>query len=139
MSSGKWTDPRPLSPHLQVWRFHLTMLASITHRITGTALYFGSALIAAWIVALTLTPPSASEVPPLYQLIEAVITSIPGQVLLVLWAAAVLYHFANGIRHLLWDGPGIGFDPGPASAWSAFNFVFAIVGAVGLWAAATLI
>lgn len=139
MSSGDWTDPRPLSPHLQVWRFHLTMLASIMHRITGSALYFGSALIAAWIFALTLTPQTTGEAPQFYQLIETVISSIPGQVVLVLWAAAVLYHFANGIRHLLWDGPRIGFDPKTASTWSAFNFLFAIVGAAGLWAAATFI
>ncbi|MEL6663466.1 MAG: succinate dehydrogenase, cytochrome b556 subunit [Pseudomonadota bacterium] len=139
MSSGDWTDPRPLSPHLQVWKFHLTMLASISHRVTGTALYFGSALIAVWVVALTLPAGTNGEAPALYATIETIMTSIPGQILLVLWAAAVLYHFANGIRHLLWDGPGIGFSPKTASAWSAFNFVFAAVGAVAIWAAATLI
>ena len=52
MASTSRADPRPLSPHLQIWRFHITMAASITHRITGTALYFGSFLITAWIVAL---------------------------------------------------------------------------------------
>lgn len=139
MSSGDWTDPRPLSPHLQVWKPHLTMAASITHRITGVALYFGSALIAAWVFALSMPREADGAAPACYQFIEGVIASIPGQILLVLWAAAVLFHLVNGIRHLLWDGPNIGFDPKTASAWSAFNYVFAIAGAVAIWAAATLI
>ncbi|MEL6286252.1 MAG: succinate dehydrogenase, cytochrome b556 subunit [Pseudomonadota bacterium] len=139
MSGPGLTDPRPLSPHLQIWKFHATMVASITHRVTGSALYFGSFLIAAWIVALGLTPAAGEDVPAFYAAIEAVITSPFGQIILVLWAAAVLYHFANGIRHLLWDGPAIGFDPKVASAWSVFNFIFAGVGAIALWAAATLL
>jgi len=139
MSGSGWSDPRPLSPHLQVWKFHATMLASISHRISGVALYFGSFLIAAWIVALGLSPAEGEAVPAIYQTIEGVITSPFGQIVLVLWAAAVLYHFANGIRHLLWDGPKIGFDPKTASAWSVFNFTFAILGALALWAAATLL
>lgn len=138
MSSG-WSDPRPLSPHLQVWKPHLTMITSISHRITGAALYFGSALIALWIVALGLGPDAAGEPPALYGFIDMVVTSIWGQVLLVLWAAAVLFHFANGIRHLIWDGPRAGFEPGAASGWSAFIIFFALAGAVGLWAAATLL
>lgn len=139
MSSAERNDPRPLSPHLQVWKPHLTMVASISHRITGVALYFGSVLIAAWIVALGLPAQAGGEAPAAYQLIETVIASIPGQILLVLWAAAVLYHFANGIRHLLWDGPGIGFNPKTASMVSAFNFLFAAGGAVAIWFAATQI
>lgn len=139
MSSGDWTDERPLSPHLQVWKFHLTMLASILHRITGSALYFGSALIAAWIFALSLASQPNGDAPEFYQLIETIITSIFGQIILVLWAAAVLYHFANGIRHLLWDGPRIGFDPKVASIWSAGNIIFSVVGAGGIWVAASLL
>ena len=52
MSGSSGSDARPLSPHLQVWRPHVTMAASITHRITGVALYFGTFLIAGWIIAL---------------------------------------------------------------------------------------
>ncbi len=129
MSAKPTRDQRPLSPHLQVWRFHATMLASITHRITGAALYGGSLLITAWIVAL-----ASGEAA--YLRLQAVIFSWPGQVLLILWAAAVLFHFANGIRHLLWDGPRIGFSPKVASQVSIFNFAFAFLGAVALALAA---
>lgn len=129
MTGPKRAATRPLSPHLQVWRFHATMLASITHRITGSALYFGTFLIAAWLIALA----SGREA---YEAVEAIVFSIFGQVILFLWAVAVLFHFANGIRHLLWDGPGIGFSPKVASQVSIFNYAFAILGAVALFAAA---
>ncbi len=131
MSGSQKADPRPLSPHLQVWRFHATMAASITHRITGMGLYGGTLLIAAWLIALASGPKS-------YAMIEDIAFSIPGQILLFLWAIAVLYHFANGIRHLLWDGPGLGFSPKVASQVSLFNYAFAVVGAVALFLAATM-
>ncbi|MFN7179038.1 succinate dehydrogenase, cytochrome b556 subunit [Hyphomonas sp.] len=131
MSGSQKADPRPLSPHLQVWRFHATMAASITHRITGVGLYGGTLLVAAWLIALASGPKS-------YATVEDIAFSIPGQILLFLWAVAVLYHFANGIRHLLWDGPGLGFSPKVASQVSLFNYAFAVVGAVALFLAATM-
>lgn len=131
MSGSPKADPRPLSPHLQVWRFHPTMAASITHRITGVGLYGGTLLIAAWLVALASGPKA-------YGAVENIAYSIPGQVLLFLWAVAVLFHLANGIRHLLWDGPGVGFSPKTASQVSLFNYAFAVVGAVALFFAATM-
>lgn len=131
MSSAPKADSRPLSPHLQVWRFHATMLASITHRFTGMGLYGGTLLIAVWLVALANGPDA-------YNAVEAVAFSIPGQILLFLWAFAVLYHFINGIRHLVWDGPQVGFDPKVASQISIFNFAFAILGAGALMVAAIL-
>lgn len=128
MSGTNRADSRPLSPHLQVWRFHATMAASITHRLTGSALYFGSFLIAAWLIALATSRDA-------YNFVESVIFSIPGQVILFLWTVAILFHFANGIRHLLWDGPTLGFDPRTASMVSVFNFAFAILGAIAIWVA----
>ncbi|MBI1401404.1 succinate dehydrogenase, cytochrome b556 subunit [Hyphomonas sp.] len=129
MSGTQKADSRPVSPHLQIWRFHATMAASITHRFTGMALYGGTLLIAAWLFALASGPDA-------YAMVEAAAFSIPGQILLFLWAVAILYHFANGIRHLVWDGPGAGFDPKVASQISIFNYVFAIVGASALMFAA---
>ena len=84
--------------------------------------------IAAWIVALA----TSAEC---YGIIQDVVSAWYGQVIMFLWAVAVLYHFANGIRHLLWDGPHVGFDPKTASAVSVFNFLFAILGAAAIFAA----
>ena len=130
MTSTSRADSRPLSPHLQIWRFHITMASSITHRITGTALYFGTFLITAWIVALATNA-------EWYGVIETVISAWYGQIILFLWAVAVLFHFANGIRHLLWDGPHIGFEPKTASTVSVFIYLFAILGAAAIFAATT--
>tara|TARA_R110001606_G_scaffold131362_1_gene267288 strand:- start:130 stop:456 length:327 start_codon:yes stop_codon:yes gene_type:complete len=105
------------------------MAASITHRITGVALYFGTFLIAGWIIALATGADC-------YGAIEGILFSWYGSVILYLWAVAVLFHLVNGIRHLLWDGPNIGFDPGRASAVSVFNYAFAILGAAAIWLAA---
>jgi len=129
MSGPQRAATRPLSPHLQIWRYHVTMLASITHRITGAALYFGTFLIAAWLVALAISPDT-------FAAMQGIITSIPGKVILFLWAVAVLFHLFNGIRHLMWDGPGIGFSPKVASTVSTIIYFLAILGAVALMFAA---
>jgi len=129
MSGPQRAATRPLSPHLQIWRYHVTMLASITHRITGAALYFGTFLIAAWLVALAISPDA-------FAAMQVIITSIPGKVILFLWAVAVLFHLFNGIRHLMWDGPGIGFSPKVASTVSTIIYFLAIFGAVALMFAA---
>ena len=131
MSGTNQADSRPLSPHLGIWRYHATMFASITHRFTGMAMYFGTFLIAAWLAALASGPDA-------FAFFEPIISSIPGQVILFLWTVAVLFHLANGIRYLFWDGPHIGFDPKTASAVSVFNYVFAVLASVAIWAVVLL-
>ena len=127
MTSTQSTDNRPLSPHVSIWRWHATMAASICHRISGVALYIGSALIAALIIAVA-TGPAA------YAAVMGHVLSWYGRVILLGFTGALTYHFANGLRHLIWDGPGTGFAPGTASLVSIFNFVFAIAATLGIWA-----
>ncbi|MEM9010528.1 MAG: succinate dehydrogenase, cytochrome b556 subunit [Pseudomonadota bacterium] len=93
---------RPLSPHLTVYRPYLSMMMSITHRITGVALTLGLGLIICWFLAAAIGP-------EVFALADAALTSIIGLIVLVgsLWA--LWYHFANGLRHLWWD-TGHGFD-----------------------------
>lgn len=126
MADNNWNDPRPMSPHLQLWRFHATMVASITHRFTGVILYLGVLGLSAWILALVL----GQEI---FDCVSGLIDTLAGQSLLFLFSVAAWFHFANGIRHLLWDGPGIGFTPKVASLVSIFNFVFAILASIVLW------
>jgi len=103
------------------------MAASIAHRVSGCALYFGSALIAALIISVAIGPEA-------YAAVMELLLSIPGRIVLFGFTAALSYHLANGIRHLIWDGPGAGFSPGAASAVSVFNFLFAIAATFGIWA-----
>ncbi len=126
MAGTGWTDSRPKSPHLQVWKWHATMAASIMHRATGVALYFGAFLIAAWLVSTAVGPDA-------YKVVETLMFSLFGQLVLFGFTLAIFYHFANGIRHLLWDGPHRGFDPKTASLVSVFNFAFAIFGTAAIW------
>jgi len=125
VSAGKGKggpDGRPLSPHLQIWRWHATMLTSILHRATGVALYAGALLFALWLVSIALGP-------QVYALGAALIGTPVGQV--VLWGLvfAVSFHLLSGLRHLFWDF-GAGFNPKLAS----FLSTLIILGAVALTA-----
>ena len=105
--------PRPLSPHLQVYRWSLTMAMSILHRATGVALSVGSILIVAWLAALAAGPETFATA-------QAVAGSPVGLLVLFGWSVALFYHLCNGIRHLFWD-IGMGFEKAQArrSGWMA--------------------
>lgn len=124
--TGQHAGQRPLSPHVSIWRWHATMAASIAHRVSGVALYGASVIIAALIVA-------AASGPDAYQTALGLALSIPGRLVLFGATLAAGYHLANGIRHLIWDGPGFGFSPKTASLVSIFNFGFAIGFSLALW------
>lgn len=100
MSSKNNKDNRPLSPHIGIYKWQITMLLSITHRMTGLALYAGAFLLAWWIIANVYGCASC---------VNPIIASMPGKIILVLWSFALFYHMLNGIRHLFWD-MGKGFE-----------------------------
>lgn len=87
---------RPLSPHLMIYKPQLTSMMSITHRLTGAALAGGSLLLVWWVVALATGP-------DYFAYVQAIMASIPGQIVLFGFSVAVFYHLSNGIRHLFWD------------------------------------
>ncbi|MEM6410733.1 MAG: succinate dehydrogenase, cytochrome b556 subunit [Pseudomonadota bacterium] len=126
MATSNSVDTKPLSPHVQIWKWHWTMAASICHRVSGCALYFGTVLLAAWVI-------SAASGPEAYAVVEGFLLSWFGQFALFGFTAAMAYHFANGIRHLIWDGPGIAFAPRAASMVSILNFVFAVFVTLAIW------
>jgi succinate dehydrogenase / fumarate reductase, cytochrome b subunit len=120
-----WTDKRPMSPHVQVWRWHATMLGSILHRATGCALYAGAFLVAAWLFA-------AASGPETYDQFSTLAGSIVGQIVLFGFTVAALYHAINGARHLIWDA-GHGFTPKLASVVSTVILLTSVIGAVAAW------
>ena len=121
---------RPMSPHLQVWRWHVTMFTSIAHRATGLALYVGILILAGWVVALA----SGAEAFDTY---KALLGSPLGLVVLFGLTVAFLYHLANGVRHLFWDA-GKGFEPKTADMTGWAVIVFGVVAAVLIWIIAFL-
>ncbi len=86
----------PLSPHLQIYRWQLTMLMSILHRMAGVALAAGTLLILWMLMAL-------AQGPEAYAAFESFVTGPLGMLMLFGWSAALCYHLCNGVRHLLWD------------------------------------
>ncbi len=121
---------RPMSPHLQVWRWHVTMATSILHRGTGIALYVGVLILAGWAVALAAGAGA-------FELYGALLASPIGLLVLFGLTVSFLYHLANGVRHLFWDA-GKGFEPKTAdmTGWAAI--VFGLVAAVLIWIIALL-
>ncbi len=95
-------DKRPLSPHLQVYRWQLTSVLSITHRGTGILLTLGTLLLVYWLLAIAAGPGA-------YESARALLGSWFGKAVLFLWTLALYYHLCNGIRHLFWDA-GFGFE-----------------------------
>jgi len=95
---------RPLSPFMfPTWyRFQITSVLSILHRLTGIALAIGSILVVWWLVAVA----AGGEV---FAATHAFIASPIGVILLFGWSVAFFYHLCSGIRHLAWDA-GYGFD-----------------------------
>jgi succinate dehydrogenase cytochrome b subunit len=93
---------RPLSPHMQVYRWQITMWLSSLHRITGLLLSLGAIVLAAWLIALA----SGSAV---YQDAQQLFASAWFKVPLVGWTFCFFFHLCNGVRHLAWD-TGAGFE-----------------------------
>ena len=116
---------RPLSPHLQVYRWPWPMAMSIAHRITGAGLYFGTLLMAWWLIA-------ASGGPNAYSRAAGFFSSAIGRLILFGYTWALLHHMLGGIRHLIWD-TGHGFSPNEREWLSVMTLVGSIVLTILLW------
>jgi succinate dehydrogenase / fumarate reductase, cytochrome b subunit len=97
MASG-----RPLSPHLEIYRWYFTMALSIAHRVTGAGLVLGLLLFTWWLNALAIGPNAFATA-------QWLVGSVIGQLVLFGLTFVLFFHLANGIRHLVWD-LGYGFD-----------------------------
>ncbi len=98
--------PMPLSPHLTIYRWPLTMALSIGHRITGGALTVGLVLFTVWLVALAAGPES-------FAVVDGIVRSWFGALVLVAYTFFLFLHLGNGVRHLAWD-LGYGFEKATA-------------------------
>ncbi len=125
MTTPKRAPGRPLSPHLGVWRWPVTMASSIFHRASGVGNAIGLVLLAWWLIAVASGPEA-------YANFAGLISQPLGRVALFGFTASLCYHLLNGIRHLVWDA-GKGFGLPIAFAWSWFNIFGAIALAVGVW------
>ena len=123
-SDGKLIG-RPLSPHLHVYRWPVSMAISIGHRITGVGLAIGTLLLTWWLVAAAISDQAFATV-------QWFLATPIGLLLLLGWTASLCFHFFSGVRHLVWDA-GYGFEK-PHYDWSGWAVVAAtVVATVALW------
>lgn len=94
--------PRPLSPHLQIYRPQLTSVLSILHRASGVFLALGLLPLAWWLTA-------AADGAEAFAKFHRCAQSLAGRALLLAWTFCFFYHLCNGVRHLCWD-MGAGFS-----------------------------
>jgi succinate dehydrogenase / fumarate reductase cytochrome b subunit len=127
MSKATATRARPLSPHLTVYRWPITMTMSILHRVTGGALYFGTLLVAWWLIA-------AATSESYFEFVSMILGSWFGRLVLFGYTWALVHHMIGGLRHLVWD-TGAGLEKHTASRIAWANIVISIVLTVLVWIA----
>lgn len=122
---------RPLSPHMQAYRWSLTMALSIVHRATGIALYFGTLLLAWWLIACAAGPAA-------YATLQAFTASWIGKLILFGYTWSLMHHMLSGVRHFVWD-LGYGFKTADREwlTWAALIGGVALT--ILLWVAAYMI
>tara|TARA_Y100000817_G_scaffold107716_1_gene84311 strand:- start:381 stop:767 length:387 start_codon:yes stop_codon:yes gene_type:complete len=96
------SDKNPLSPHLQIYKWQISSLLSITHRIVGVINIFLITLICLWVLSLLLGENN-------YELTRIFLKSFVGKFLIISFCWTFSFHVLNEIRHLAWD-LGFGFD-----------------------------
>ena len=119
---------RPLSPHLTIYRWPVTMATSITHRATGVGLSLGAVILAWWLVSISNGPEG-------WQSFHALSDTPIGLLVVFGLTWSLVYHFLNGIRHLAWD-LGYGFEKHLAERNSTMILVGSVVIVVAIFALA---
>ena len=115
----------PLSPHLQIYRWHISSLLSITHRISGVINLLALILIFFWIVVLSLGENS-------YELFLLIINSFFGKFILIGFTWSMSFHLLSGIRHLVWD-MGYGFEIKTANISGITVIIFSFIITTIFW------
>ncbi|BCJ89449.1 succinate dehydrogenase cytochrome b556 subunit [Terrihabitans soli] len=122
--SGRLPE-RPLSPHLQIYRFTWTMVMSILHRATGCIAYFA-------VPGLVLYLGAVASGRDAYNLLAACAGSWLGILVLVGLSWSLIHHAIGGIRHIVWD-TGTGLDRASRFLWAQGTLVGSVVLTVLLW------
>ncbi len=107
----------PLSPHLSIYRWPITMTLSILHRVTGVAMSVGLIVLCAWLI-------SAAAGAADYERVVSLLSTMIGKLMFIGFSFAFFFHLANGVRHLVWD-LGYGFEKHQANASAWFVLLLA--------------
>ena len=115
----------PLSPHLQIYRWHISSLLSITHRISGIVNLLALILIFFWMIALSLGENN-------YESFLLIINSFFGKFILIGFTWSMIFHLLSGARHLVWD-LGYGFEIKTANISGIIVIISSLVLTIIFW------
>jgi len=118
-------NQNPLSPHLQIYRWHISSLLSITHRITGVINLLALILIFFWLLGLSFGENN-------YELFLLIINSFFGKFILIGFTWSMSFHILSGIRHLVWD-LGYGFEIKTANISGIIVIICSLVLTIVFW------
>jgi succinate dehydrogenase / fumarate reductase cytochrome b subunit len=119
---------RPLSPHLTIHKPIPTMVMSILHRITGSGLYFGTLLLAWWLMA-------AASGQQYFDWVNGIFGSWPGRIVLLAFSWALIHHMLGGLRYLIWD-TGVWMEKHISTRLAYANIIGSLILTLLVWIAA---
>lgn len=119
---------KPLSPHLGIYRWQLTMALSILHRATGVFLSMGAVVM---VVVLAAIASGQSQ----FAMVQGILNHFIGQLFMLAWTVSLYLHMGNGIRHLIWNA-GVGLDKDIANKSGLYVLAFTVVATAATWAVA---
>ena len=118
-------NKNPTSPHIQIYRWHISSLLSITHRIVGVINLLSLILIFLWILTFNLGESN-------YELFLLAINSFFGKFILIGFTWSMCFHIFSGIRHLFWD-MGYGFELKTAKISGITVILFSLITTIIFW------
>ena len=118
-------NQNPISPHLQIYRWHISSLLSITHRISGVVNLLALILIFFWLLVLSLGESN-------YELFLLIMNSFIGKFILIGFTWSMSFHILSGIRHLAWD-MGYGFEIKTANISGIIIIISSLVVTIIFW------
>ena len=118
-------NQNPISPHLQIYRWHISSLLSITHRIVGVINLLAIILMFFWILTLSFSENN-------YEFFIQTINSFFGKFILIGFTWSMCFHIFSGIRHLIWD-MGYGFEIKTANISGILVIFSSLVSTIIFW------
>ena len=118
-------NQNPISPHLQIYRWHISSLLSITHRIVGIINLLALIFIFFWLLMLSFGESN-------YQLFLSLLNSFFGKFILIGFTWSMSFHILSGIRHLFWD-MGYGFEIKTANISGVLVIIFSLILTIVFW------
>ena len=118
-------NKNPISPHLQIYRWHISSLLSITHRIAGVINLLALILMFFWLLGLSFGESN-------YELFLLIINSFFGKFILIGFTLSMSFHILSGIRHLVWD-LGYGLEIKTANISGIIVIIFSLATTTLFW------